>query len=186
MSLLLSMLWSSSFLFVLLNQIQITFTNHYLCFNLFFINFLIIDQWCTRFYIQLDIFCASYRIGFIFHAQPCSGSVKRVSNKSTLHPTITTTTAITTWFLLQTHFLITSFWNKRIFQWTKSCWTTNPVSKVSQSISIYSRNDFLLKLDNASRFNFKFSIQFLFCASFYCPIQMIPIYPQSFQDILDW
>lgn len=38
-----------------------------------------IDQRCARFTIQLDIFRASYSIGFVFHAQPGSWCSQRVS-----------------------------------------------------------------------------------------------------------
>lgn len=38
-----------------------------------------IDQRCPRIVVQLDIFCASYSIGFIFHAQPSSWCPQRVS-----------------------------------------------------------------------------------------------------------
>jgi hypothetical protein len=49
--------------------------------NLLFQNFFFLqDQRRSRFNVQLDIFCASYSIGFIFHAQPCSWCSQRVSN----------------------------------------------------------------------------------------------------------
>lgn len=39
----------------------------------------LVDQWCPRFSIQLDLFRAAHSLGFIFHAQPRSWCVKRVS-----------------------------------------------------------------------------------------------------------